>query len=82
MFPPRGHNRRKGDFTGAIESDSLNLKNARKSTFQNQLGHSDPRLAFQLYVVSVPGERRAAVERLSLRFERLLDPNWTQGALG
>jgi integrase len=57
------------------------LKNA-PGVIQNQLGHSDPRLAFQLYVVSVPGERRAAVERLSVRFERLLDPNSTQGDSG
>jgi integrase len=50
---------------------------AAPSVIQNQLGHSDPRLAFELYVMSVPGERRRAVDRVSSQLKRLLDPNST-----
>ncbi|PYV96572.1 MAG: hypothetical protein DMG86_20245, partial [Acidobacteria bacterium] len=55
------------------------LKNvgAAPGVIQHQLGHSDPRLAFELYVMSVPGERRRAVDRVSLQLKRLLDPNST-----
>jgi integrase len=51
---------------------------AAPGVIQNQLGHSDPRLAFELYVMSVPGERRRAVDRVSSQLKRLLDPNSTQ----
>jgi integrase len=50
---------------------------AAPGVIQHQLGHSDPRLAFELYVLSVPGERRKAVERVSTQLQRLLDPNST-----
>ena len=50
---------------------------AAPTVIQHQLGHSDPRLAFELYVMSVPGERRKAVERVSTQLKRLLDPNGT-----
>jgi integrase len=50
---------------------------AAPGVIQNQLGHRDPRLAFELYVMSVPGERRRAVDRVSLKLKRLLDPNST-----
>jgi len=50
---------------------------AAPGVIQHQLGHSDPRLAFELYVLSVPGERRRAVERVSTQLQRLLDPNST-----
>jgi len=55
------------------------LKNvgAAPDVIQHQLGHSDPRLAFELYVMSVPGERRRAVDRVSVQLKRLLDPNST-----
>jgi integrase len=52
---------------------------AAPGVIQHQLGHSDPRLAFELYVMSVPGERRKAVERVSTQLKRLLDPNSTHG---
>jgi integrase len=51
---------------------------ATPDVIQHQLGHSDPRLAFELYVMSVPGERRQAVDRVSSQLESLLDPNSTQ----
>jgi integrase len=50
---------------------------AAHGVIQHQLGHTDPRLAFQLYVLSVPSERRRAVERVSTQLQRLLDPNST-----
>jgi len=50
---------------------------AAPGVIQHQLGHSDPRLAFELYVMAVPGERRRAVERVSSQLKRLLDPNST-----
>jgi integrase len=50
---------------------------ASPDVIQHQLGHSDPRLAFELYVMSVPGERRRAVDRVSSQLKRLLDPNST-----
>jgi integrase len=50
---------------------------AAPGVIQNQLGHSDPRLAFELYVMSVPGERRRAVDRVASQLKRLLDPNST-----
>ena len=55
------------------------LKNvgAAPGVIQHQLGHTDPHLAFELYVLSVPGERRKAVERVSTQLQRLLDPNST-----
>jgi len=31
---------------------------AAPTVIQHQLGHADPRLAFELYVMSIPGERR------------------------
>jgi len=34
-------------------------------------------LAFELYVMSVPVERRRAVDRVSSQLKRLLDPNST-----
>jgi len=51
---------------------------ATPDVIQHQLGHSDPRLAFELYVMSVPGERRQAVDRVSSQLKSLLDPNSTQ----
>jgi len=50
---------------------------AAPTVIQHQLGHADPRLAFELYVMSIPGERRKAVERVSTQLKRLLDPNST-----
>jgi hypothetical protein len=50
---------------------------AAPGVIQHQLGHTDPRLAFELYVLSVPGERRKAVERVSTQLQRLLGPNST-----
>ena len=50
---------------------------ATPGVIQHQLGHSDPRLAFELYVMSVPVERRRAVDRVSSQLKRLLDPNST-----
>lgn len=50
---------------------------AAPTVIQHQLGHADPRLAFELYVLSIPGERRKAVERVSAQLKRLLDPNST-----
>jgi integrase len=50
---------------------------AAPTVIQHQLGHADPRLAFELYVMSIPGERRKAVERVSSQLKRLLDPNST-----
>ncbi len=51
---------------------------ATPGVIQHQLGHTDPRLAFELYVLSVPGERRKAVDRVSKQLKALLDPNSTQ----
>jgi integrase len=55
---------------------------ATPGVIQHQLGHSDPRLAFELYVMSVPGERRRAVDRVSSQLKRLLDPNSTHAPIG
>jgi hypothetical protein len=54
---------------------------AAPGVIQHQLGHSDPRLAFELYVLSVPGERRKAVGRVSKHLKALLDPNSTHRPL-
>jgi integrase len=53
---------------------------ATPDVIQHQIGHSDPRLAFELYVMSVPGERRRAVDRMSSQLKRLLDPNGTHAS--
>lgn len=55
---------------------------AAPGVIQHQLGHTDPRLAFELYVLSVPGERRKAVERVSKQLKTLLDPNSTHRPRG
>jgi integrase len=54
---------------------------ATPDVIQHQLGHSDPRLAFELYVMSVPGERRQAVDRVSSQLKSLLDPNSTHASV-